>query len=113
MRSEPFWQLIAKQGIEIEITRSRSIRSFKSLNETVAYAENDRKLFTLLQHPHNREILEKQLLNQYFNNSKSNYLEGQDSTEETKLKNQTENSSGKEYRERLQQIETHLDDSQY
>ncbi|WP_286760613.1 HNH endonuclease [Salegentibacter sp. UBA1130] len=113
MRSEPFWQLVAKPGMEIGITRSGSIRSFKNLQETVAFAQIDPELFLLLQQSHISEFLESHLLQQFFNTSQTNYRKDQDSAEESQLEYQIQHSSGKEYRERLFFLKSQLDESQY
>ncbi|WP_373059464.1 HNH endonuclease [Zunongwangia sp. H14] len=113
MRSEPFWQLVAKPGMEIGITRSGSIKSFKNLQETVAFAQIDPELFLLLQQPQTCEYLEAQLLQQYFYNSQSNYRHNRDSVEESQLEYQIRYSSGQEYRENLLFLKSQLDENRY
>lgn len=113
MRSEPFWRLIAKPGMEIGITSSRSIKSFKNLKDTIAFAEIDRDLFLLLQQSHFREFLKVQLLDQYFYNAKINYLNNQDFTKEFELEYQIQNASSKEYKEKIRLIKSTLGESQF
>lgn len=113
LRSEPFWDLIAKPGMEIGITRSGSIRSFKNLRETVAFAVIDAELFLLLQQSETCQVLEEQLLQYYFYDTRSNYWNDLNSAEESLLEYQIQNESGKEYRERLLSLKSQLDDSSY
>ncbi|MCC8036333.1 MAG: HNH endonuclease, partial [Rikenellaceae bacterium] len=66
MRSEPFWRLIEKPGNIIPSTKSKSIKSFKSLLSTCECAVIDPELFLLLSGPKTREILRQTLLRCYF-----------------------------------------------
>ncbi|MFC6861281.1 HNH endonuclease [Zunongwangia atlantica] len=113
LRSEPFWQLVARPGMEPGITRSGSIKSFKNLRETVAYAQIDPELFLLLQEPETSRILEEQLLHQYFYTTRTNYFTQYNSIEESQLEYQILNSSGTVYRERLLQLRKTIDESRY
>lgn len=113
LRSEPFWELTAKAGMEIGITRSGSIRSFKNLQETVAFAVIDHDLFLLLKQPETCQVLEEQLLHHYFYETRFNYLNDLSSTEESLLEYQIQNESRKEYRQRLLSLKSQLDDSSY
>ncbi|MUP46554.1 HNH endonuclease [Gramella sp. BOM4] len=113
MRSEPFWQLIAKPGMEIGITRSGSIRSFKNLKETVAFAIIDLDLFYLLQQPESCQVLEEQLLENYFYESRRYYRNDTNSAEESLLEYQIQNESSREYKERLLSLKSQLDESSY
>lgn len=113
MRSEPFWHLVAKPGLEIGITRSGSIRSFKNLKEIILFAEIDQKLFLLLQNPETRGILEAELLHQYFYTTKTNYSDNRESAEKSDLEYQITHSSGEEYRERLLFLKSQMDENRY
>ncbi len=66
MRSEPFWFLTTKTGMQLKLTNSKSIKSFKNLNETIAFAEIDKKLFTLILDSFSRNVLIETLLQNYF-----------------------------------------------
>lgn len=66
MGSEPFWQLVPYAGMEIELTASRSIKSFNHLRATLKYAWLDQPLFELLQHPDTNRVLTDVLLSTYF-----------------------------------------------
>ncbi|MDO7854670.1 hypothetical protein [Hymenobacter convexus] len=51
LRSDGFWHLHTWPGLEILLTRSGSIRSFRHLRDVVAYAALDADLWLLLQAP--------------------------------------------------------------
>jgi putative restriction endonuclease len=51
----------------------KSIGSFKSLKNNIAFAEIDRDLFNLLLNPTSRAIIENSLLDNYFSLTKGNY----------------------------------------
>lgn len=72
MSSEPFWKLATKPGYEIELTTSRSIKSFNALNRAVDYALIDRDLFILLSDVVAREVLKQSLVEKYFSILKQN-----------------------------------------
>jgi len=73
MRSEPFWKLVAKPGFEIPVTSSKSIKSFRALKESLAYAEISQELFLLLNDEVCREIVRRELHEAYFPNSYQNH----------------------------------------
>jgi putative restriction endonuclease len=66
MGSEPFWRLIPLYGMELAITKSNSIRSFKNLKETLAYAEIDKELAFLMSDKVSNLLLQEELLDFYF-----------------------------------------------
>lgn len=66
MSSEPFWKLTTKPGYEIELTSSRSIKSFNALNRAIEYASIDRDLFALLSDLVSRTVLKQSLIENYF-----------------------------------------------
>jgi putative restriction endonuclease len=68
LKSEGFWHLKTKQGREILLTSSHSIKSFAQLKEIVDYAYFDDHLFQLLQEEQTRIVLEQTLLDIYFQN---------------------------------------------
>ncbi len=61
-----FWHLRKKTGLEIGLTTSNSVKSFRSLAEAVDYAYFDEVLFLLLTQPENRELLRQALIEKYF-----------------------------------------------
>ncbi len=73
LRSEPSWRLGTKAGLNFKLTSSKSIKSFKSLNELVAFAEIDKALFEILCNPIHSSFLLDLLLSKYFISTKSNY----------------------------------------
>ena len=75
LRSEPFWYLVAKPGKEIVTTSSKSIKSFKNLKETIAFAEIDRELFFFLQEIQNQLWFEQLILENYFPETKASLFE--------------------------------------
>lgn len=73
LNSEPFWRLVFINGLTNGHDKIKSIGSFKSLKNNVAFAEIDRDLFNLLLNPVSRTFIENFLLNNYFPSSKENY----------------------------------------
>ena len=70
-----FWNLITYPGREIPATKSKSIKSFKALTETVAAAQLSDELYALLNNPVERENLKLAILEKYF--GKTGYHIGQ------------------------------------
>ena len=70
MRKEPFWKLVPYPGMEIGLTNSKSIKSFKNLQETLNYAWMDQPLFELLQNSEINQLLVNVLLDSYFPRTK-------------------------------------------
>lgn len=66
LQSDGFWHLAAKPGMELLVTKSGSIRSFKALKECVAYAYFDEALFMALMDEAQRPLLRNVLLQTYF-----------------------------------------------
>jgi len=111
LRSEPFWYLRAKPGKEIETTSSKSIKSFKYLKESIAFAEINRDLFFLLQEIPNQLWFEHLLLENYFPNAKNVYLRPDRNYEEERIENEILNEPKEEYQNHIQQLkETMLKD---
>lgn len=76
LRSERFWHLQTEPNREFLLTKSHSIKSLKSLNDTVDYAYLDEDLYNLLQHPKDREIIYHHLKSFYFNDKKEPPITG-------------------------------------
>lgn len=72
LNSEPFWRLAFINGINSQ-EKIKSIDSFKSLKNNIAFAEIDRDLFNLLLNPVTRAVIENTLLDNYFSLTKGNY----------------------------------------
>ncbi|GGH38391.1 HNH endonuclease [Mangrovimonas yunxiaonensis] len=115
MRSEPFWHLVAKPSMQIKVTKSKSIKSFKNLKESVAFAELDKNLYLLLTDTPKRQILEQVLVQKYFKNSMSNYskigLKPYDGHK--KIEKQILNEAKEEYQQHLKDLRASLDDDEY
>jgi putative restriction endonuclease len=70
---EGFWQLHTWPGLELLLTRSSSVRSFRHLREVVAYASLDEELWLLTQQPAARAALQQALLARYFPLTQARY----------------------------------------
>lgn len=66
MKSELFWRLVSKPGVEISKTSSGSVKSLMSLRNSIEFAEIDKDLFDLMKESSSRKILEEELLITYF-----------------------------------------------
>lgn len=109
MRSEPFWRLVIKPGFELKVTSSKSIKSFKNLVESVAFAEIDRTFFILASNPLNNELIKTVLLDYYFPSTKKNLNFATNDLEDT-IENQILNESKLEYQTRLNTLKQSLKD---
>ena len=82
-----FWKLITYPGREIPTTKSKSIKSYRALTETVCAATLSDELYVALSDPIQREALKTAILEKYF----GIYQVAQDAKREaysTKIKNQ-------------------------
>lgn len=61
-----FWNLKTYYGREIPTTKSKSIKSYKALTETVAAAELSHEFYYYLTEPFEREKLKNAILEKYF-----------------------------------------------
>lgn len=107
MKSEPFWRLVTKVGMEIPTTSSNSIRSFNGLKEAVAFAEIDKELWLILQDPIQRAVLQEALLDNYFPESKQNAF-GKSHDLGSELEQQMVAEDGATYRERIEALKNTL-----
>ncbi|MBZ9729504.1 HNH endonuclease [Salegentibacter sp. JZCK2] len=113
MRSEPFWHLVAKPGKRIETTRSKSIKSFNNLNESIVFAEVDKELFLLLQQPENQLWFEQLLIEFYFPDFKINYLRPDSYYEEDKIENEILNEPSELYQNHIKQLKETLEENEF
>ena len=113
LRSEPFWYLVAKPGREIATTSSKSIKSFKNLKESIAFAEIDRELFLLLQEIPNQLWFEQLLLETYFPHSKSAYLRPEKNYEEESIENEILNEPKEAYQSHIRRMKETLEEDEY
>lgn len=113
MRSEPFWFLVPKPGKNISLTRSKSIKSFRHLKETFAYAELEKDLFLLVQNPLSRTVLEQYLLDNYFANSKERYSKTEMSYQENLITIEILNEPSEVYKEQIKRLRETLEEDQF
>lgn len=113
MRSEPFWFLVTKPTMKPKVNKSKSIKSFKNLKETIAFAEIAKNLFTLLLEPVNRILFIENLLNDYFPSTKSNFDLNKINTEELKIESQILNKKKLQYQINLRNLRDSLDDDKF
>ncbi|WP_400193043.1 HNH endonuclease [Hymenobacter sp. B81] len=73
LSGDKFWHLRTRPGLEVLLTASRSVKSFRSLRETVDYAFLDAELWAQLQQPAAREELRQALLGRYFPHTRARY----------------------------------------
>ena len=73
LQSDGFWHLHTWPGLEIMLTKSSSVRSFRHLREVLAYAALDPDLWRLLQAPADRAALRQALLDRYFPQTQGRY----------------------------------------
>jgi len=113
LRSEPFWNLVKNPGYEIQVTKSKSIKSFKNLKESLAYAQIDRDLFELLISNQESQILLHSLLDEFFNNTKSNYDSEYVNPEFKIIENQILNEPRGVYQNHIKQLQLKLDEDDF
>ncbi len=73
MRSSPFWKLICFPGKQYTMTKSKSIKSYKNLRETVDYAQIDPELHLLFLDEKARHFLYNEIVECYFERSVHKY----------------------------------------
>lgn len=73
LRSDGFWHLHTWPGLEILLTASNSVRSFRHLRDVVAYAALDNDLWLLAQAPAAHVALRQALLTRYFPQTQGRY----------------------------------------
>ncbi|MBD2722822.1 HNH endonuclease [Hymenobacter armeniacus] len=66
LTGDGFWHLHTWPGLELLLTASNSVRSFRHLREVVAFAALDADLWQLAQQPEARAALQQALLARYF-----------------------------------------------
>lgn len=107
MRSEPFWNLITFNGLDSLITNSKSIKSFKALKENIAYAEVDKQLFIILSDKVQGTYFTQLLLEKYFPNTRSNYLNIENTTQ-IRIENQILNEPTEQYKKHIRELKHQL-----
>jgi putative restriction endonuclease len=76
-----FWELITYPGRKIPTTKSKSIKSFKALTETVFCARISDEFYRILMDPAQREKLKQAMLETYFG-IKSDHIPASDYTQQ-------------------------------
>ncbi|WP_053991916.1 HNH endonuclease [Mangrovimonas sp. TPBH4] len=113
MRSEPFWHLVTYIGLDLKLTSSKSIKSFKSLNETIAFAEIDKVLFEILSTPPETNILLQLLLDQYFPDTKTNFYAIIGNETESKIEQQILHEESSVYQHHIWELRATLNDDEF
>lgn len=113
LRSEPFWYLVGKPGKELATTSSNSIKSFKNLKESIAFAEIDRELFFLLQETPNQLWFEQLILENYFPATKHLYSSREKNYEEESIENQILNEPKEIYKNYIQSLKETLEEDEF
>lgn len=113
MRSEPFWELVAFPGMQIGVTSSASVKSFKNLRETVHYAALDPVLFELLRHPAGNALLQHELLNYYFPDTAERWQQTQDYSVSGELELQIVSDTPLVYKQRMEDLKGSLSNEAY
>lgn len=115
MRSEPFWRLVIKPGMELKVNKSKSIKSFKNLKDSIAFAEIDKDLYALLSDVSTKNILEETILQTYFSTSKFNYSNNYSTVNQLALKIEYEilNEDRAEYQSHIRDLKTTMDEDDF
>lgn len=108
LRSEPFWKLVPFAGMQIGVTGSASVKSFRNLKDTVAYAEMDMELFLLLNDPVSNAVLEQTLLDAYFPETKGKWREMDPYTIGSEISKQIISDTSLIYRKRIEELQRKL-----
>lgn len=113
LRSEPFWHLVTKPGRGLTITSSKSIKSFKNLNETIAFAEIERELFFLLQDIPYQLWFEQLILENYFPDTKNAYFRTERNYEEENIEHEILNEPKEVYQNHIKRLRETLEEDEY
>lgn len=113
LKSEGFWKLATKLGMEIVLTSSHSVKSFKSLNETIDHAEILSDLTFLLLENESRDILKLTLIEKYFPNRTINFIEANENKYWNQLTTEMLEDSAITYSNKIAQLKENLDKENY
>jgi putative restriction endonuclease len=112
LKTEPFWKLKTNYGKEIPVTKSHSIKSLKSLIDTIYCAEIDLNLFMLIKNDNSNQI-ENFLLKKYFSTD-SIQIEKYSTTHLFKeIEEQILSEDKVEYQKRIHRLNLELSPSEY
>lgn len=110
MRSEPFWKLVANIGCERWIESKSSMRSLQKLTTAVNFALIDFELAELLLKPVSREILKMSILDKYFPETRSNYVNiRNDDLPDVSILNE----SPEEYKRKIIELKNQVDEDTF
>jgi len=113
MRTEPFWRLVCYPGMEVAVTSSGSVKSFKNLRAVIAWAEIDVELFALLNEPLTNAVLTHTLLETYFPETGKQLYAGNTYSIAAELENQVMNEDAVIYRQRIDELQRKLSAEQF
>lgn len=103
MKSEPFWRLVSLNDASIPVSSSGSIKSLSALKDSLAFAEIDKELLTLLFDPVAREVIKIELLDFYFPETK-NLFSNSESDFVNQLEMQILNDDRQTYAQRVEEL---------
>jgi putative restriction endonuclease len=112
MRSEPFWKLVSKTGLDFPVTSSNSIRSLNGLKEALLYAEIDEQLDVLLKDPVSNAVIQEELLDKYFPETKKAFYT-MTSDLFSVLESQILNEERTAYRQRIDELKITLSKEEF
>ncbi|REE78839.1 putative restriction endonuclease [Lutibacter oceani] len=113
LRSEPFWYLSTKPGLQLSVSSSKSIKSFKSLNDTISFAEIDKQLFLLMNDPETSLFLEEFILNEYFSIKQSQLIDFEGFNFENEIENEILNEDKTSYQTRIRELQEQLNEDEF
>jgi putative restriction endonuclease len=105
--------LVTKPGKQLPITKSRSIKSFPKLKETVAFAEVDKKLFVILQNSLSRQLFTEILLETYFSATKAYFSFEAENAEQQQLEFEILNEPTAVYQQHLAELKAKLVEEEF
>lgn len=113
LRTEVFWDLVAKKGFENVVQSKIVMKSFSNLQSAINYAEIDCELFDLLQNKENREIIKYAVLEKYFSNSKNNFPNDNGTDYINNLENEILNEPSEVYKKKMIHLQKELKNETY
>ena len=107
MKSEPFWRLISINGGTIPLSSSGSIKSLGALKDSLAFAEIDKELLTLLFDPISREVIKIELLDFYFSETKNMFFNSKNDYV-SEIEMQVLNDDRQTYSQRVEELQSKM-----
>lgn len=112
LKTEPFWKLNTIFGNEIPTTKSHSIKSLKSLKESIYCAEIDLDLYYLIEKDHKDEF-ENYLLEYYFSVSKTQISDYSKNHLFEEIEQQILCDDTAVYKKRIQELNLKLNEAEF